>query len=63
RVADSLDRSHARPVRRMTARVRSGEIVLTLTARGTVDLELWDVMREASFFRQVFRRRLRVEVD
>jgi hypothetical protein len=49
-------------VRRLAARVRSGEIVLTLTARGTVDLELWDVMREASFFRQVFRRRLRVEV-
>jgi len=33
RVADSLDRSHARPVRRLAARVRSGEIVLTLTAR------------------------------
>jgi exopolyphosphatase/guanosine-5'-triphosphate,3'-diphosphate pyrophosphatase len=62
RVADSLDRSHARPVRRMAARVRPGEIVLSLSARGTVDLELWDVMREASYFRQVFRRRLRVEV-
>jgi exopolyphosphatase/guanosine-5'-triphosphate,3'-diphosphate pyrophosphatase len=62
RVADSLDRSHARPVRRLVARVRPHEIVLSLTARGTVDLELWDVMREASLFRQVFRRRLRVEV-
>jgi len=35
---------------------------LTLVARGTVDLELWDAAREASLFRQVFRRRLRVEV-
>jgi exopolyphosphatase/guanosine-5'-triphosphate,3'-diphosphate pyrophosphatase len=62
RVADSLDRSHARPVRRLTARVRPHEIILTLAARGTMDLEMWDVMREASLFRQVFRRRLRVEV-
>jgi hypothetical protein len=46
----------------LVARVRPHEIVLSLTARGTVDLELWDVMREASLFRQVFRRRLRVEV-
>jgi exopolyphosphatase/guanosine-5'-triphosphate,3'-diphosphate pyrophosphatase len=62
RVADSLDRSHARPVRRLAARVRLHEIVLSLAARGTVDLELWDVMREASLFRQVFRHRLRIEV-
>jgi len=27
-----------------------------------VDLELWDVMREASRFRQVFHHRLRIEV-
>jgi exopolyphosphatase/guanosine-5'-triphosphate,3'-diphosphate pyrophosphatase len=62
RVADSLDRSHARPIRRLTARVRPQEIVLSLATRGTVDLELWDVAREASLFRQVFHRRLRVEV-
>jgi exopolyphosphatase/guanosine-5'-triphosphate,3'-diphosphate pyrophosphatase len=61
RVADSLDRSHARPVRRLTARVRPNEILLSLAARGSVDLELWDAAREASLFRQVFRRRLRVE--
>ena len=62
RVADSLDHSHARPVRHLVARVWPHEIVLTLATRGTVDLEMWDVMREASQFRQVFRRRLRVAV-
>jgi hypothetical protein len=48
-------------VRRLTARVRPNEILLSLVARGSVDLELWDAAREASLFRQVFRRRLRVE--
>ena len=62
RVADSLDRSHSRSVRRLVARARPHEIVLSVAARGSADLELWDVAREASLFRQVFRRRLQVEV-
>jgi exopolyphosphatase / guanosine-5'-triphosphate,3'-diphosphate pyrophosphatase len=62
RVADALDRSHTRPVRRLSARVSPDGIQLRLFARGSVDLELWDVAREASLFRQVFRRRLQVEV-
>jgi exopolyphosphatase/guanosine-5'-triphosphate,3'-diphosphate pyrophosphatase len=62
RVADALDRSHTRPVRRLAARVSPEGIQVRLFARGSVDLELWDVAREASLFRQVFGRRLLVEV-
>ena len=62
RVRDQIMSELKPRVAALAARVRPGEILLSLSTRGTVDLELWDVMREASFFRQVFRRRLRVEV-
>jgi exopolyphosphatase/guanosine-5'-triphosphate,3'-diphosphate pyrophosphatase len=58
RVANALDASHQRPVRSLRARLVDGRVVLALRARGPLDLELWDLGREAGFFRQVFRRRL-----
>jgi len=60
RVANALDASHQQPVRSLGARAAPGRVHLALRARGPLDLELWDLGREAGFFRQVFRRRLEV---
>jgi len=60
RVANALDASHQQPVRSLRARSRDGRVALSLRARGPLDLELWDLGREAGFFRQVFRRRVEV---
>jgi len=60
RVADSLDRSHHQPVHALRAAHRDGAIRLQARARGALDLELWDVAREASLFRAVFGRRMEV---
>ncbi len=62
RVADSLDRSHHQPLRALEARSRSGTVKLALRPRAPLDLELWDLEREGSLFRQVFRRKLAYEV-
>jgi exopolyphosphatase/guanosine-5'-triphosphate,3'-diphosphate pyrophosphatase len=61
RVADALDRSHAQPVRQMRISRRGREISVRLQSRQAVDLELWDVARESTLFRQVFGANLRVE--
>jgi exopolyphosphatase / guanosine-5'-triphosphate,3'-diphosphate pyrophosphatase len=63
RVADALDRSHAQPIRSLRVTGRGRELIVRLDARAAVDLELWDVAREANLFRQVFVRRLRVESE
>jgi exopolyphosphatase/guanosine-5'-triphosphate,3'-diphosphate pyrophosphatase len=58
RVADALDRSHHQPVRRIDASTRDRTVRVAITARGPLDLELWDAEREAVLFRRVFGRRL-----
>ena len=60
RIANALDASHQQPVRGVRAQLRDGAVTLRLRTRGPADLELWDVQREARFFREVFRRRLEV---
>lgn len=62
RVADSLDRSHHQPIRSLQTRSLNGELVVQLRARAPVDLELWDVAREAPLFKKVFGRGLKFEV-
>jgi exopolyphosphatase / guanosine-5'-triphosphate,3'-diphosphate pyrophosphatase len=61
RIADALDRSHHQPVVDVRAAARDGGIRVTARTRGPIDLELWDVAREASLFRLVFGRRLEVQ--
>jgi exopolyphosphatase/guanosine-5'-triphosphate,3'-diphosphate pyrophosphatase len=61
RVADALDRSHSQPVLALRASVPKGRVRVVARARAALDLELWDVAREAAFFRQVIGRRLEVE--
>ncbi|HEU4382565.1 MAG TPA: Ppx/GppA phosphatase family protein [Anaeromyxobacteraceae bacterium] len=58
RVADALDRSHQQLVRSADLRLTGRVARLRLRAAGAVDLEAWDVRREAALFRRVFRRRL-----
>ncbi len=60
RVADALDRSHHQPVTAIRAAERDGAVRVRARARGPLDLELWDVAREAALFRNVFGRRLDV---
>lgn len=60
RVADALDRSHHQPVAGVRLELRRGLVRVIARARGPLDLELWDVAREAPLFRQVFGRRLEV---
>ena len=60
RVANALDASHQRAVRSLGARLRGGRVLLELRSRAPLDLELWDLAREAELFRRVFRRRIEV---
>jgi exopolyphosphatase/guanosine-5'-triphosphate,3'-diphosphate pyrophosphatase len=58
RVSDALDRSHQQLVQSLDVRLAGRVARLRLRAAGPVDLEAWDVRREASLFRRVFGRRL-----
>jgi exopolyphosphatase/guanosine-5'-triphosphate,3'-diphosphate pyrophosphatase len=58
RVAAALDRRHQQPVRRLGTSTRDRAVRIAITARGPLDLELWDAEREAALFRRVFGRRL-----
>jgi exopolyphosphatase/guanosine-5'-triphosphate,3'-diphosphate pyrophosphatase len=58
RIADSFDRSHHQPVRRVQARVKDGAVFVRLSSRTAIDLELWDAEREAPLFRQIIGKRL-----
>jgi exopolyphosphatase/guanosine-5'-triphosphate,3'-diphosphate pyrophosphatase len=60
RVADALDRSHSQQVQAIRASVPNGRVRVVARARTAIDLELWDVAREAAFFRQALGRRLDV---
>jgi exopolyphosphatase/guanosine-5'-triphosphate,3'-diphosphate pyrophosphatase len=61
RIADALDRSHHQPVRSIDVSVRRRSVSIQLRHRAAVDLELWDVEREAMLFHRVFGRRLDVQ--
>lgn len=62
RVADSLDRSHHQPVKKLTAQVRGRNVALSVSARESVDLELWDLEHEQELFREVFGKTLQVSL-
>ncbi|MCM2334073.1 MAG: Ppx/GppA family phosphatase [Anaeromyxobacteraceae bacterium] len=62
RVADALDRSHHQPVQDLRAQARGPLVRVAVRARAPMDLELWDVDREAAYFRSAMGRRLEVAV-
>jgi exopolyphosphatase/guanosine-5'-triphosphate,3'-diphosphate pyrophosphatase len=61
RVADSLDRGHHQPVRKIDAAVRGSTVNLRVKAASSIDLELWDVEHEAGLFKDVFGKSLMVQ--
>ena len=63
RVADSLDRSHHQPVKSLNAQVRGRAVALTVKARDSVDLELWDLQHEVELFREAFGKSLQVTLS
>jgi exopolyphosphatase / guanosine-5'-triphosphate,3'-diphosphate pyrophosphatase len=60
RIADALDRSHHQAVADLRAATRDGAVRVVARAKGPLDLELWDVAREAALFRAVFGTRIAV---
>ena len=63
RIADSLDRSHHQPVKSLTAQVRGRTVALSVKARDSVDLELWDLQHELELFREGFGKSLQVTLS
>lgn len=62
RVADALDRGHRQRIKALRCALGPKSVRLELRASGSVDLELWDLEREAGLFGEVFDRRLRWDV-
>lgn len=57
RLADNLDRGHEQRVESVEGKVReNGDVALTLTAKGDVDLEQWAAQRASSAFRDIYGR-------
>jgi len=54
RIADALDRSHARAVVAIEAKVADDVLVVDLDVSGPVELEIWAAQRKADWFKRVF---------
>lgn len=54
RVADALDRSHARVVQNVWPTIEDDRVVLDLEADGPIELELWVAKRKSDWFEEVF---------
>jgi exopolyphosphatase / guanosine-5'-triphosphate,3'-diphosphate pyrophosphatase len=60
RLADNLDRSHDQRIRGVDCRLRDGQVVLQVHARGDIDLEQWAAEQAAAAFQQVYQRPIAV---
>lgn len=60
RIADGLDRSRRQPVSKVRVTTTPTTVRAQLETLAPVELELWDVEREAALFQRVFNRRLEV---
>jgi exopolyphosphatase/guanosine-5'-triphosphate,3'-diphosphate pyrophosphatase len=63
RIADALDRSHHQAVHDVRAALRAGQVRVLARTRSAIDLELWDVAREAAYFRSALSRRIEVQAS
>jgi exopolyphosphatase/guanosine-5'-triphosphate,3'-diphosphate pyrophosphatase len=59
RVADGLDRSHNRVVRRLSCRLDETSVTLVLETGDDPELELWSARRKSDLFEKAFERTLR----
>ena len=63
RMAQALNQDRATAAVRVRTKVYPKRVVLELIpARGGAELEQWSLKKEASYFREVFRRELLIEV-
>jgi exopolyphosphatase/guanosine-5'-triphosphate,3'-diphosphate pyrophosphatase len=60
RLADNFDRSRTQTVDGVDCRMRDGEVVLQVRARGDIDLEQWGAERAGEVFQQVYERPISV---
>ena len=58
RIADGLDREHARRVRSIEVEVRRGRVKLRMRGRGDMLLERWAVNRRRPLFEKIFKVQL-----
>ncbi len=58
RLADGLDRTHRGAVTDVDVAVRRKKVVVTATASGPADLELWAAAEKARLFEEVFARKV-----
>jgi exopolyphosphatase/guanosine-5'-triphosphate,3'-diphosphate pyrophosphatase len=62
RLADGLDRSHGSVVSSVTSEIGGKKVDLTVKARGDAELEIWGARSKSDMFRDVFKRKLRVNL-
>lgn len=58
RLARALNLGHRAAIQQVRTRIRDSRIELKLTARGSIELELWAMEKERELFREVFGREL-----
>lgn len=62
RIARALNMGRSQSVGKVGVSARNGRITMKLTPRGkaSVDLEVWSIEKDRSYFREVFGRELSV---
>lgn len=63
RIADALDRTHARLVRAVRCSVSARTVEVRIDADGDPELEIWAARRKGDLFEQLTERKLRFAVD
>jgi exopolyphosphatase/guanosine-5'-triphosphate,3'-diphosphate pyrophosphatase len=63
RIADALDRTHARLVRAVRCSISSRAVEIRVDADGDPELELWAARRKGDLFEELAGRKLRFAVD
>ena len=63
RIADALDRTHARLVRAVRCSVAGRTVEIRIDADGDPELEIWAARRKGDLFEELAGRKLRFAVD
>src|SRR5262249_55606475 len=63
RIADALDRTHARLVRAVRCSVAARTVEIRIDADGDPELEIWAARRKGDLFEELAERKLRFAVD
>ena len=63
RIADALDRTHARLVRAVRCSVAGRTVEIRIDADGDPELEIWAARRKGDLFEELTERKLRFAVD